>query len=163
MCGDEHVGLATVFGPMAPDAWLTDGRSDRRKGDCSGDMCFMTDRQGDTHGYIRGHLRLPVHDPDVDHFVWSVWVELAEDDFNLNSDHWEDPERAKLPPSPGHLATVLPYEQDTLGLPVHLHNSDPGMVPLVRLNRDHDHPLVAEQHLGIGLLRVFEINEQLLH
>lgn len=79
MCGDEHGGLATVFGPMAPYAWLTDERSDRRKGDCDGDMCFMTDRNGGTHGYIRGHLRLRVHDPDLDYFVWSVWVELAKD------------------------------------------------------------------------------------
>lgn len=42
-------------------------------------MCFMTDRNGGTHGYIRGHLRLRVHDPDLDYFVWSVWVELAKD------------------------------------------------------------------------------------
>jgi len=81
----------------------------QRKGDCDGDMCLMTDRKGGTHGYIRGHLRLRVHDPDQDYFTWSVWVELAKDEFNLNSDHWEDPERAQLLPSPGHVATVLPY------------------------------------------------------
>ena len=111
MCGDEHEGLATVFGWMTPYAWFIDERSDKRKGDCDGDMCLMTDRKGGTHGYIRGHLRLRVHDPDQDYFTWSVWVELAKDEFNLNSDHWEDPERAQLLPSPGHLATVLPYEQ----------------------------------------------------
>lgn len=163
MCGDEHVGLATVFGPMAPYAWLDDERRDKRKGHCDGDMCFMTDRTGGFHGYIRGHLRLRVHDSDLDYFVWSVWVELAKDDFDLNSDHWEDPERAQLLPSPGYLATVLPYEHETLGLRVRLFNREPGAVPLIKLDRDQDHPLVEEQRQGISLHRVTEINEQMLH
>jgi hypothetical protein len=163
MCGDDHEGLATVFGPMAPDAWLVDVRRDRRKGHCDGDMCLMTDLTGGKHAYIRGHLRLRVHDPDLDYFVWSVWVELAQDDFYLNSDHWEDPDRDQLLPSPGHLATVLPYEQETLGLRVRLFNREPGAVPLIKLDRDQDHVLVAEQRLGIDVSRVTEINERLLH
>jgi hypothetical protein len=121
------------------------------------------DRSQGRHGYIRGHLRLRVHEADLDYFVWSVWVELARDEFNLNFDHWEDPERAQLPPSPGHLATILPYEQETLGLRVRLFNREPGVVPLIKLDRDQDHPLVAEQRQGISLHRVTEINEQMLH
>jgi hypothetical protein len=162
MCGDEHLGLATSFGPMAPDAWLTDGRSDRRKGECDGHVCFMTDRDGTDHAYIRGQLRLRVDDADLDYFVWSVWVELALDEFKLNYDHWEDPDRAQLLPSPGHLATVLPYDSATLRLRVRLFNREPGMVPLIKLDRDQDHPLVEEQRMGITLHRVAEINQQLL-
>jgi hypothetical protein len=163
MCGDEHLGLATVFGPMAPYAWLDDERRDKRKGHCDNDMCFMTDRSGGKHRYIRGQLRLRVNDPDLDHFVWSAWVELDGAEFKLNLDHWHDPDRAQLLPSPGHLATTLPYEQETLGLSVRLFNREPGASPLIKLNRDQDHPLVAEQRQGISLQRVIEINEQMLH
>lgn len=162
-CGDEHDGLATVFGPEAPDAWLIDERRDRRKGECDGDMCVMPQRKGPSRGFIRGHLRLRVLDSDLNYFIWSVWVELTEADFTLNADRWEDPDRAELLPSPGRLATQLPYEQATLGLRVRLFNREPGVVPLVKLDRDQAHALVAEQREGISLHRVTEINEQLLH
>jgi Uncharacterized protein conserved in bacteria (DUF2199) len=83
-CGDKHEGLATTFGPFAPDVWLDDTRSERSKGKCDGHVCLMTERDGADHGYIRGHLELRVADADLDCFVWSVWVELAKDEFNLN-------------------------------------------------------------------------------
>lgn len=46
---------------------------------------------------------------------------------------------------------------------VRLFNREPGSVPLIKLDRDQDHLLVAEQRQGISLQRVTEINERLLH
>jgi hypothetical protein len=39
----------------------------------------------------------------------------------------------------------------------------PDAVPLIKLDRDQDHPLVAEQRQGTSLHRVTESNKQLLH
>ena len=157
-CGETHDGLATVFGPDAPSAWLAASDEQRSRGELTPDQCVLP--EGDTtHHFIRGHIEVPIVDRDGETFVWSVWCSLSEDSMRTTVEHWDDATRADLPPMFGWLDTQLPYDQDTLGLATQVHTRAPGVVPLVEPDPGVDHPLVREHRDGMTWHRVAEINE----
>ncbi|MEI7056379.1 DUF2199 domain-containing protein [Nocardioides sp. CCNWLW239] len=161
-CGDEHGGLATVFGPFEPDAWASATDSQRERGEINRDMCVLPDGET-THYFIRGELQLPVIDADLDVFAWSVWASLSAPNMKMTVEHWEDPERAGLPPMFGWLSNwLMPYDPPTTNLAVNVHTRAPGTVPLIQLDPSIDHPLVREQVDGITIHRVAELNRLLL-
>ena len=161
VCGQAHSGLATVFGPSAPDPWVSASSEQRSAGELTPDQCVLPDG-ATTHHFIRGHIEIPVVDRPGTTFVWSAWASLSEANMDLTSEHWEDPDRASLPPMFGWLCTALEYEPPTLSLPTHVHTRDPGVVPSIELDPGLDHPLAVEQREGITWHRVAEINARLL-
>ncbi|MCL2091893.1 MAG: DUF2199 domain-containing protein [Micrococcales bacterium] len=160
-CGARHDGLATLFGSDAPLPWILATEADRANGELNADLCFLELPDGQLF-FIRGHLEIPVHDADIDTFVWSVWVSLSEQNMRRQHEHWDDPARAGLEPMFAWLMTALPvYEPTTTSLPARLHTRAPGVTPRIELDPSVDHPLVHEQHHGISLHRVAELNAML--
>lgn len=161
-CGAGHGGLATVFGPLAPDPWASATDDQRARGQINRDMCVLP-IDGTTHHFLRGELRLPIRDAAIGPFAWSVWVSLSGPNMETTIEHWEDPERAGLPPMFGWLCTwLMPYDPPTLNLAVNVHTGSPGAVPLIELDPSTGHPLAREQVEGITLHRVAELNRLLL-
>lgn len=161
-CGAAHDGLAMVFGPGAPDPWALATDDQRARGEINRDMCFLP-ADDTTHYFLRGELQVPVLDAGIDPFVWSVWVSLSGPSMRTTVEHWDDPDRAGLPPMFGWLCTwLMPYEPPTTNLAVNVHTRAPGTVPLIELDPSVDHPLVREQVDGITMHRVAELNRLLL-
>lgn len=161
ICGAQHQGLATVFGPSAPQPWAEVTEEERGHGEIVDDLCFLPGA-GTTRVFIRGHLRIKAPELPDHWFIWSVWVELSAQDMQTVEEHWLDPRREELLPMPGTLATELPYLEPTCGLGVRMFTRPPGEVPLFKLDRSQAHQLVEEQKHGISLHRVAELNELML-
>lgn len=160
-CGEAHEGLATVFGPDAPDAWLAATGAQRTHGELGADQCLLT-LEGTTHHFIRGHIEIPILDREDEVFVWSVWCSLSRESMRTTVERWDDPDREFLPPMFGWLNTRLPYAESTLDLATHVHTRAPGVVPLVEPDPGLEHPLVHEHRDGITWHRVAELNAELL-
>ena len=156
-CGNRHDGLITCFGPDEPFAWLQAGRIARLRGALERSLCTIK-VGGQQQYFARGHLRIPLIDYDEPYFAWNVWVHVDEETFAQIIDTWEEPTRVELPPSKGTLDTALPYASETTGLDVELHHSAPGDVPLVVITAAGDHPLQKEQHKGMTVHRLAELN-----
>lgn len=156
VCHTVHRDVARLLGPRAPDDWLAVGPGERLEAELTPDICILP-CNGATRHFIRGHLQLPVEEYDFGTFVWSVWVELDELSMTAVARAWEDPNRAAMPPLVGRLATELPYEQPTKGLPVSVHTRDLGQVPLLMLYPGTQHSIVVEQREGIAVHRAAEL------
>ena len=116
-----------------------------------------------THYFLRGELPIPIIDSDIEVFAWAVWVSLSDANMKKTVQHWEDPDRATLPPMFGWLCNWLaPYDPPTTNLAVNVHTRAPGLAPLFQLDPTSDHPLVREQVGGITMHRVAELNRLLL-
>jgi hypothetical protein len=160
VCHKVHRDLSRVLGASAPDDWLAVSEGERLEAELTPDVCILP-FHGTTRHFIRGHIQLPVVDPEPDVFVWSVWVEVDEASMASIARTWSDPNRAATAPLTGRLATELPYEQPTRGLQITIYTRDPGMTPLLMLSQNSFHTLAAEQRNGIGLHRVAEFAELL--
>lgn len=160
-CGEAHVGLITCFGPDEPHAWFNASPMARLTGALD-DSVGWVKVKGQYKYYVRGHLRIPLRGHADPVFIWNVWAEVAKADFDRMMDTWEDPRRVDLPAIEGTLDTPLPYEPDTQGLSVELHERPPGEVPHVTLTRCSGHPLQTEQEDGIDAARLAQINHEVL-
>lgn len=156
-CGQQHRGLAKVFGAQAPDVWLHATATEREAGELTGDMCVL-EVAGEWHHFLRGHVEIPIIDAPGEVFSWSAWVSLSRASVQKIADSWDDPMRASLPPVFGWLCNELPYDQSTISIATHVHNREPGVVPYIELDPSVNHPLVREQRTGISLHRLAEIN-----
>lgn len=162
VCHQVHRNVATLLGPRAPDAWAQARPGERLEAELTPDICILP-ASGTTRHYIRGHLQLPVDETGFGVFVWSVWVEMDEVAMREIARWWSDPNRAALPPLMGWLATELPYEQSTRGLPVSVHTRDLGQVPLLMMYPGSHHCLAWEQREGIAVHRAAELAERVGH
>lgn len=160
VCRQVHRDLARVLGTSAPDDWLAVSPGERLEAELTPDVCILP-HGGVTRHFIRGHVQLPLLVPDLEVFVWSVWVEVDEESMSSIAASWSDPNRAAIAPIQGRLATELPYEQPTKGLEVTVHTRDPGQVPLLMVAPESEHTLASEQRDGVGLHRVAEFAELL--
>jgi hypothetical protein len=156
VCHQVHRNVARLLGPMAPDDWMAVHPGERLEAELTPDICILP-CNGITRHFIRGHLQLPVDDNDFGTFVWSVWVEVDEASMEVVAQAWNDPNRAAMPPLIGRLATELPYEQPTKGLPVSIHTRDLGQVPLLMLYPGIRHSIAREQSDGIAVHRAVEL------
>ena len=161
-CGAQHEGLVVVFGPPAPEPWAEATDLERSTGEINADTCAFEDNAGNERFFLRGQLEIPVPDLKEGQFVWSVWVELTAEDMELTAEHWLDPRRAELAATAGTLATELPYDPPTRGLPVRLFTRRPGVAPFVEVDPAQEHPLVEEQRHGITTHQVAALNGDLL-
>lgn len=158
VCRQIH-DLAELLGPMAPDVWQSLTPGERMEAELTPDVCILP-HDGVIRHFVRGHLQLPVHDAEPPLFVWSVWVEIDEEAMASIADSWSDPNRAATPPVHGRLATELPYEQPTRGLPITVHTRDLGLSPLLMVT-DFRHLLALEQRDGVELHRIAELGQRL--
>src|SRR5215218_3514511 len=113
LCGEQHEGLATVFGAQAPDPWLQAAPAEREDGELTPDVCVLK-IDGEWHYFMRGHIEIPLTDLPGDRFAWSAWVSLSETSMKLAVDHWDGPERGNLAPMFGWLCNELPYGKSKL-------------------------------------------------
>jgi hypothetical protein len=150
-----HVDVATILGPMAPDAWGKAEAGERLEAELTPDVCILP-CGGLVRYFVRGHLQLPLTDITFETFTWSAWVELDERSMKAVALTWSDANLAANPPLVGRLATDLPYSEPTSGLPVIAYTRDIGETPLLMLSPGCDHELAAEQRDGIDLHRAAE-------
>ncbi len=160
VCNQSHLEVAELLGPSAPDDWLAVSEGERLEAELTQDVCILPDN-GRTRHFVRGHIQLPVKGGETEVFVWSVWVELDQESMALVARSWSNPNRAAIPPLMGRLANELPYEKATRGLAITVHTRDPGLVPLLIVEDEHD--LAVEQREGVALCRVAELQHLLRH
>lgn len=161
-CEVVHSDVATILGPSAPDVWAQVSDGERLEAELTPDVCILTSA-GLVRYFVRGHLQLPLTDIASESFTWSAWVELDEASMTSVARTWSDVNRAANPPLVGRLATELPYQEPTSGLPVIAYTRDVGEVPLLMVSPGCGHELAAEQRDGIDLHRAAEFTCLLHH
>jgi len=111
----------------------------------SSDQCIIDDNEF----WIRGCLEIPIRDTD-EIFIWGLWANLFEEDFDTIHDHWETPNRENLiGPFKGRLGNKLSLYPQTANLKLTIQIQPLGTRPLIFI--DEDHPLKSEQEEGISL------------
>ena len=160
VCGQEHPGPPSSWGPPAPDAWGLLNESQRSEGELSSDQCVLSDGERG-RCFVLGRLEIPVHG-QPESFAWLVWVEVQPIDLQDMHEKWLQQGRESTSPYEGLLANHLSiYKHDTLGLPVRLHTRPVGERPFIEVAGEHH--LATEQQEGIEESRVQEIAEILSH
>ena len=156
-CGQPHGELPFGYGARAPLAAgeIPAAERDERL-ELGDDQCVIDDARF----FLRGRLEIAVTDAPQHTFIWGVWVEVTELQFDRAAALWET-EDSKQPPMPGTLSTAVPSFEGTAGLAAQLHFHAAGQVPRVVLTTA-DHPLVAEQQQGISLERVKAIRDSVM-
>ena len=150
-CDEWHPELPFAYHAPAPDQWSPAFAQDQAS-ELGADQCVIRDE----HFFVRGLVRIPVVDADVD-FEWGAWVSLSPENFDRMSDLWHTVGRESEPPYFGWLCTSLgTYPESTLGLRSEVITQPVGLRPLIRLEPT-DHPLAVEQRQGITTERVKEI------
>jgi hypothetical protein len=157
-CDSESV---EILGPFAPDAWPAAAEGERLEAERTQDICILP-FNGGLRYFIRGHIQLPVRgSATLRLFIWSVWVEVDEETMRVIARSWNHPNRAGTARLSGRLATELPYEQPTRDMPVTIITRDPGLPPVLLLNRHCGHTLAWEQYEFITQERVIEFTRLL--
>jgi len=157
-CGQYHKDVPMAYGTDAPLLYFLIPE-DQRKDRCeiNDDQCIIDGK----HFFLRGTLEIPVENNEED-FLWNVWVEISESDFDKINENWEDENRILDPPYKGEIATQLePYPQ-TCGLSVLLVTQKVGLAPKVVV-LETNHPLFFEQQSGIDMTRVTDFAIKILY
>lgn len=105
--------------------------------------------------FIRCTLSVPLHDSD-DEAMWGVWAEVAEQDFEVISERWSDPDQDKMPPMPSTLANRIAGYPDTRGIPLLLQLTGPQSRPALVFADPSAHPFALECQQGVTVHRVVE-------
>ena len=156
-CGQAHGDLPFGYGARAPLAAEDIPAAERdERLELGSDQCVIDDARF----FLRARLEIAVTDAPEHTFIWGVWVEVTELQFDRAAVLWETHD-SKQPPMPGTLATAVPCLEGTAGLAAHLHFHAAGQVPRVVLAAG-DHPLVLEQQQGIDLQRVKAIHDSVM-
>jgi len=159
-CGQEHDTDKISFGADAPVIWHLITENERRASMLAGEQCEITSKEGRSY-YIRACLEIPIKGAP-EKFLWTVWCSLSEKNYRDMGAHWQNPQRANLPPHPAWLCTRIPGYPDAAGLKAKLRQREPGLRPLVELE-PADHPLSVDQREGIDPARLQQIITKLLH
>ena len=157
-CGGVHEDMPRLLTVAAPAAWEAIPEADRtRRALLTADQCVIDD----TWFFLLGRLELPVQDGG-EPFTWMTWVSVSEGDFLRASQLWQTAGREAEPPFFGWIQSSLPYPVPTLNLKADIFTQPVGRRPRIVL-QETDHPLYREQKSGIGVERVQEIVEAILH
>jgi len=157
-CGIYHKEIPMSYGANAPNQFSLINENERdNRCTLTEDQCIIDNR----HYFIRGRIELDVED-NPDNFIWNVWVEVSEQDFERMSELWEDENRVLEEPYVGKIATHLDPYPETIGLAVEVNNQAVGYVPKVNL-LEKNHPLYLEQENGINMERVTSFAKQILY
>ena len=157
-CGAFHEDMPRLLTVAAPAAWEALPEAERtRRALLTADQCVIDD----AFFFILGRLELPVLDGG-EPFTWMTWVSVSEGHFLRASQLWQAAGREAEPPYFAWVQSSLPYPVPTLNLKADLLTQPVGQRPKVMLQAA-DHPLYREQKSGIGVERVQEIVEAILH
>jgi hypothetical protein len=156
-CGEVHEGIPT-FGTGAPliARMIPDAERETRV-ELGSDDCVVDKERF----LIRGCLEIPVVG-ETDPFVWGVWVDVSQRDFDEWAKSFRLDKRSHLGPYGGYLGTTLPGYPDTFNLHAVVWLRDSGIRPLVEIP-NQDHPLHREQCQGISIERVQELYGLVMH
>jgi len=156
-CDQIHEGVPT-FGFDAPAIaqWIPEAEREKRI-ELGTDDCVVDGERF----LVRGCLEIPVQGEE-DPFVWGIWVDLSEGDFERWVEAFPLEKREHIGPFAGYLGSVLPCYPDTFNHHVVMYLRDKGIRPLVKVSQS-DHPLHVEQCGGITHERLVEIYENVMH
>jgi len=145
-CGQVHTTVPFSFAADFPDNYANMASDERdNRAVISSDQCIIDDNEF----WIRGCLEIPIRDTD-EIFIWGLWANLFEEDFDTIHDHWETPNRENLiGPFKGRLGNKLSLYPQTANLKLTIQIQPLGTRPLIFI--DEDHPLKSEQEEGISL------------
>jgi hypothetical protein len=145
-CSKLHAGFPELAF-AAPDAYVELAEADRtRRARLGEDFCVVDERF-----FIRSTLDLAVAGT-LDHFVLSVWAEVAMADFQVYFHSFHEPANSRLGVFAGRLANALPGLEHTSGLACRVMPRDRHERPLVAVSR-HAHDLGAALADGLALDR----------
>jgi hypothetical protein len=109
------------------------------------DQCIIDGEQF----WIRGCLEIPISG-QADPFMWGVWANVWESDFDDISAHWEESGRERTSgPYKGRLGNSLSIYPDTFNLKLRIEVRPVGERPLFFVE-EPDHALAIEQTAGIS-------------
>lgn len=159
-CGQTHSGSPS-FGfdePWHHAALEPQQRAAQSR--INADFCIISGPDGRTDRFVRTVLELPIHGVDQP-LTWGVWVSLSENSF----EHYSQTFDAPAPGTSyfGWFSNRLPGYPETLAVPADVAVRAAGLRPLLTLHRQHQHPLVNDQHRGLSAERAREIDEILRH
>ncbi len=158
VCGRHHDVLPLRYSVKYPlSAGAVPPEEVEQRVVITADQCVIDDR----YHYVRGRFALPIHGLE-EPFLWGCWVRISAADFYKTNQRWLDPERENEPPYHGLLNSELSLSGETRNLPVLVKTMAVGRRPHFFVT-DPQHPLAVEMRDGIGMERVVEIAELMLH
>jgi len=151
-CGKEHFETPFSFAADYPDNYANMPREERdARAIISSDQCVIDDKEF----WLRGCLEIPIHGQE-EPFLWGVWANLRQEDFDLITEHWETVGRENMiGPFKGRLGNSLSLYPETANLRLTLQIRPFGLRPLFVVD-DQDHPIYQEQTEGISLEKARE-------
>lgn len=156
-CDEIHEGVPTFgFDSPAIAQWIPEGERGTRI-ELGSDDCVVDGERF----LVRGCLEIPVEGED-DPFIWGVWVDISQRDFEAWERSFHLDERAHIGPFAGYLGSCLPGYPDTLNLHVVMRLRNHGTRPCIEVSPS-EHPLHQEQCQGIDQDRLAEIYETVMH
>jgi hypothetical protein len=162
-CGVEHDLSELEPSFERPDAYFAIPGDERAARCWNGDtMCVLRTPEAPDRFYLRVVLPIPVRG-EPQPFCWGVWVEVAEPDFTMVYDRWDDPDQSSATPFPARLANGLHDMPPTVGLPGSVRLTSPTTVPSFELAPELDHPLAVDQREGVYSERLLEWLSPVLH
>jgi hypothetical protein len=158
-CHQKHQGLMDL-GAAAPYHWQ--GPPERQSNSAvhdsthclTEDFCII-DAQ---HFFIRCLLELPlVGAAQGECFGFGVWSTLAEKNFRIYVETFDEGGQGSLGPWFGWFSNRLHGYPDTLNLKCHVHPRDERQRPVIELEPSSLHPLARESREGITYERLLEV------
>ncbi len=149
VCGQDHDELPDI-GADYPDHWFLVPEAEReRRVEYCADACAV---DGEAF-YIRGVIRIPVHD-HPEPFGWGVWVSQKKENFG---EYMKAFDSAEIGPFFGWLSTSIAYylPDATTHLKTKAHFQGNGLRPVIELEPS-DHPLAAHQRDGVSLTTAWD-------
>jgi hypothetical protein len=156
-CGETHEGVPTFGADMPSIAQWIPAEDRPSRVDLGTDDCVVDGERF----LVRGCLEIPVQG-EADPFVWGVWVDISQANFDQWVSAFKLKERSHVGPFPGYLGTALPCYPDTFNHHVVMHLRDDGIRPYIEVSQSN-HPLHIEQCNGIAHERVAEIYQEVMH
>ena len=156
-CDQLHAGVPTFgFDSPAIAQWIPPAERGTRV-ELGSDDCVVDGERF----LVRGCIEIPV-EGEQDPFIWGVWVDLSQRDFDEWAKSFHLDKREHVGPFAGYLGSALPCYPDTFNHHVVMHLRDKGTRPLVEVSQSA-HPLHIEQCNGITQERLIEIYETVMH
>jgi hypothetical protein len=156
-CGKYHNDIPMNYGAKTPSSYAALDEDALKQTELTQDVCVINQ----SRFFIKGQIRIPVEGRE-EPFSWNVWVEISQDDFEREQEHWEDENRFLKPPYEGKLDTPLDVYPNTIGLDVKVHTQKVGWIPAITIV-ESNHPLYLEQENGIKMERVVFFAKKLLY
>jgi hypothetical protein len=159
VCGNPHSDLPLSFAADFPDMYAKLKREERDlRAVIGSDQCIVDEKWF----FLRGCLEIPIVGQD-EPFLWGLWASVRQEVYDEFADCWTQVGRENNHgPFKGRLANSLSVYPETLNLKLSILMQPIGVRPLFAIE-EPEHPLAAEQQLGITQARAMDLSSLLLH